>query len=946
MTDGLRCSSCESPLDPTDTFCRQCGMPLIAADPTAPPPDGDGTLAELRTALAPGIHVLRPLGAGGMGSVYLGRDPALKRSVAIKVLTHALAQDPVARARFTREAEAAAAVSHPHVVSVYQVGELAPSGVPYLVMQFVEGPTLQGVLHEGEALPEPRVRRIVGEVASALATAHAHGLVHRDIKPGNIMLDQESGRAVVLDFGISAVLEKRKVRGEEKLTATGTSIGTPMYMSPEQAAGDAVTDRSDVYSLGVVAFELATGRPPFIESSAMGLIAAHMKEAPPDLHSLRGDLDPQLADLVNRCLAKDPLQRPSAADVARALLPAGGTIIEWPPPGLERLRGLGARLLRTLGLLAALGLVLFVHLLVQPTTSMLCCWNQPEGSGIWKGFKAAIDATLPVRTDDTDTVYVWAIIVMVIVDVALVLVVIVAFRAWRLASRLHWARRSGYPWPVLLDVALDSHPDTGALLNRTGVYALVSDGERQQLLRLRHLRAAFALGTVSFALAAPWLWFRAAQWLGGPGGGSTTFVSTVEVLSLVVPALVGMIAILACARPEARVRRRGRRGESLFEAKSLPAVKSELVTGWLDLVGRRAVTKPRLVPRPVLWIIPTIAVCATVFTLALLAAGMLLEVVIAANERKGASAWIVARTVDSLRPRGWQAVDSLLSAASHLPLAARPDLDAARLLTVVWTRNDSLPAAWDVDTSGVGEAMDDGLQLRLWRRFAAAPPPVLWQYRSGFPGISNPWVLPRAQNHPSSANYLAGAQGLATRNQAAAAQALARGDKATALLRLRENLAAGRYFLRTPLVGQSLVGIEIIESASPDIDHIGRLTDDANLIVEASDLASTARELRDRMANSWRRDRFLMSDPVSPTGLRFVGDTTLAPAERWQLIAAIIAGACDNPREAFFGVDPSARRRTRQRGSPGGRHPENGGMGGAESPCAEALVDRSGGGGR
>jgi serine/threonine-protein kinase len=338
-----------------------------------------------------------------MGTVFLGRDPALKRSVAIKVLSPDLARDPVARARFAREAEAAAAFSHPNVVSVYQVGTLAPSGVPYLVMQFVEGLTLQDVLTKGGALAEPRFRRIVGEVASALEAAHARALVHRDIKPGNIMLEEETGRAVVLDFGISAVLERAEVRAAEKLTASGISVGTPMYMSPEQAAGGKVSDRSDVYSLGTVAFELATGRPPFVESSAMALIAAHIKEAPPDVRSLRGDLEPQLADLINRCLAKQPAERPSAAAVARMLLPSGVAAVEWPPPGLERLRGQGSAAVRILGLVGAFGLLLLCHLLTQPSTSMLCCWNRPERSALWSGVKAAVTASGLVRPDDTDT---------------------------------------------------------------------------------------------------------------------------------------------------------------------------------------------------------------------------------------------------------------------------------------------------------------------------------------------------------------------------------------------------------------------------------------------------------------------------------------------------------------------------------------------------------------
>ncbi|MBI1723107.1 MAG: protein kinase, partial [Gemmatimonadetes bacterium] len=245
MTDQARCPVCGRAVDPADTACRYCGAGLptaktIATPPDAPPAPAPGAAEalaeELRAALAPGIQLLRPLGEGGMGHVWLARDPALKRLVAVKVLHPELANDPTSRARFAREAEAAAAVAHPGVVSVYQVGELPRSGTAYFVMQYVEGKSLQDEIKPGEAMPEPRARRMVGEVASALAAAHARGLVHRDIKPAKVMVDAESGRVVVLDFGISAALERRATPGATRLTAEGHSIGTPMYMSPEQAA--------------------------------------------------------------------------------------------------------------------------------------------------------------------------------------------------------------------------------------------------------------------------------------------------------------------------------------------------------------------------------------------------------------------------------------------------------------------------------------------------------------------------------------------------------------------------------------------------------------------------------------------------------------------------------------------------------------------------------------
>src|SRR5213593_1110455 len=268
---------------------------------------------ELRVRLAPRIQLVEKLGEGGMGVVFLGRDPMLHRSVAIKVLAPALASDAQAQARFTREAQAAAAIPHPNVVSIYEVGDLPRCGLSYFVMQLVEGDSLY-TLHSAQTLAEPAIRRIVGEVASALAAAHARGVIHRDIKPANIMIERASGRAIVLDFGIAAVLEGAPGSTGESITSTG-GIGTPSHISPEQAVGKRVTDKTDVYSLGVVAFELATGRFPFLDVTPIGQIHSHLKKTPPRVHELRPELDARLASLIDRCLSKKPEERPAAAEL-------------------------------------------------------------------------------------------------------------------------------------------------------------------------------------------------------------------------------------------------------------------------------------------------------------------------------------------------------------------------------------------------------------------------------------------------------------------------------------------------------------------------------------------------------------------------------------------------------------------------------------------------------
>jgi serine/threonine-protein kinase len=306
---------------------------------TALPADELPIAAELGKALAPSIRLKKRIGRGGMGIVFLGRDESLKRDVAIKVLTPDHAGDPTTRTRFVREAEAAAAVAHPNVVNIYHVGVLEQAGVPYFVMQYIEGPSMAEA--RGRMLPEARVRRIIGEVAAGLAAAHRRGVVHRDIKPGNIVVDGETGRALLCDFGIAAAAAHR-TRRSDRLTDEGSYVGTPSYMSPEIASGEEAIDKSDVYSLGIVAYELLTGRAPFT-GHGIRVMAAHVHDEPPDLHALRADLSPEIVELVERALAKNPKDRPSAQAIVDHLLPGERHAIDWPPPGLAPLRRASAQ---------------------------------------------------------------------------------------------------------------------------------------------------------------------------------------------------------------------------------------------------------------------------------------------------------------------------------------------------------------------------------------------------------------------------------------------------------------------------------------------------------------------------------------------------------------------------------------------------------------------------
>jgi serine/threonine-protein kinase len=254
------------------------------------------------------------IGRGGMSVVYRARDLRLNRIVAVKVLPPELAYDPAVRMRFTREAQTSAQLSHAHIVPIYDVGER--EGIAYFVMAFVAGGNLATLLAHEPRQPIDEVRRIMREIADALDYAHVRGIIHRDIKPDNILLDRDSGRAVVTDFGIA-----RAIEAGTRLTLTGVAVGTPTYMSPEQAVGEREVDgRSDIYSLGVVGYQMLTGRLPFTAGNSMALLLKHVSERPPDIAELRPDAPRALREAIERALMKAVEDRwPSAATLRDAL---------------------------------------------------------------------------------------------------------------------------------------------------------------------------------------------------------------------------------------------------------------------------------------------------------------------------------------------------------------------------------------------------------------------------------------------------------------------------------------------------------------------------------------------------------------------------------------------------------------------------------------------------
>ena len=285
----------------------------------------------LGTKLGP-YEILDPLGAGGMGEVYKARDTRLDRIVAIKVLPAQFAAHPEARQRLEREARAVSSLNHPHICTLYDVGEQA--GVDFLVLEYVDGETLTSRLRKGP-LPADTAVRFAIEIAGALDRAHRHGVVHRDLKPGNIMLTKSGTK--LLDFGLAKIKEAAKT-GDDAATAAltrdltnpGTILGTFQYMSPEQVEGKDADARSDIFAFGAVLYEMLTGRKAFDGASQASLMAAILTAEPSPVSTIRSDpvsVSPAALDRVVRtCLAKDPDERwQSAGDLARELKWIAGT---------------------------------------------------------------------------------------------------------------------------------------------------------------------------------------------------------------------------------------------------------------------------------------------------------------------------------------------------------------------------------------------------------------------------------------------------------------------------------------------------------------------------------------------------------------------------------------------------------------------------------------------
>jgi hypothetical protein len=311
VSDFKTCPTCGTEYPLSERFCPRDGTALRGSNPLG---DLVGSVVHEK------FHVMKKLGEGGMGAVYLAEHVKMGRKMALKVMNPGMHQDADAIARFNREAKNASQINHPNVCAIYDFGE-TPEGLIYLAMEFIEGSSLSGLIEKNGALGAPRAASIIHQAADALQVAHDYGIVHRDLKPDNIMIAKArdgSDLVKVVDFGIA----KASSSDAQKVTKTGLVVGTPEYMSPEQLAGDKLDGRSDIYSLGLVAFNCLTGKLPFPSNSAQEAMIMRLTDEPKRLDEMRPDISwpEELQDVMTKALMRDAAERyQNAADFGRQL---------------------------------------------------------------------------------------------------------------------------------------------------------------------------------------------------------------------------------------------------------------------------------------------------------------------------------------------------------------------------------------------------------------------------------------------------------------------------------------------------------------------------------------------------------------------------------------------------------------------------------------------------
>lgn len=370
--EQLVCSTCNTPLPEAASFCYVCGTPT----PTATSAESGATVTRpslssaaavidtrkrLEKALGRHFTVSELVGRGGFAEVFRVRDERLKRDLAVKVLSPELVVNQAMLQRFRREAEAIAALRHPNIVPIYDIGEV--EGIAYIVMPLIRGDTLRKRLDQEGRLPIDEARRILRDISGALQIAHDAGLVHRDIKPENIMLDGPSQQVLVMDFGIAKALDP----DQTGMTSSGLIVGTPHFMSPEQASGEPVDGRSDQYSLAVLGYRMVTGSHPFDGETTRALLYKQVFETPPPAIDRFPDVPRMLSDALQRGMAKDPKTRyATIQEFSAAISQLEST--EHPVPSRSRTVARQARRWRTFSFAAVGTVAVLAGLLIYTST--------------------------------------------------------------------------------------------------------------------------------------------------------------------------------------------------------------------------------------------------------------------------------------------------------------------------------------------------------------------------------------------------------------------------------------------------------------------------------------------------------------------------------------------------------------------------------------------------
>ena len=913
------CPECSASVPDGATACPTCGAALVAT-PAEVPEAGPGpeddvelVIRDLSHSLAPQFEFLRVLGTGGMGAVALMREPALKRLVAVKVLAPWLAADARSRTRFEREARAAAALSHPNVARVYAEGVTGGLRLPYIVMQYVDGPTLAEWIETHRRASEREARRIIGEVASALAAAHARQLAHRDVKPGNVLVERETGRAYVVDFGVSAALARAGEDEPTRLTATGTVPGTPIYMSPEQASGEPVTPKSDVYSLGVMAYELLVGELPYQARTAMGWAAAHLRDTPTPVRVHRSDLSPEVAAIVDRCLAKSADERPTADEVARGLLPGIESEIEWPPPGLHWMRGRGAALGR-LGALATAGaLVTLTALLLTPPIL------RAGGNWLWR---FQVERATSGTDSSSVPLFLWQ--TALALGLACFGFGAAAFlgSGTRLLAGALRLRHGGWRWETLVDLAVDRDGRSGSILSGVREFASLEPKARGTILRARRGAAAWRTGAGLWVCAGLGVWALVLATAAPSRTSARPVVDAALWLVLAVPALAALaIGTVARARerlitgPLARSRRESDTGSD--------------AAGWYRGLpgGGSPAAPPSFRARPLARAAQILAVAlGAAAALAIAEAAVAGVAAVLFTKQLGPAA--IAFAADQTR---LAADDPIRIAARALRPYALPPAAAPRTDTqMAWLdelrrrpRAGGAPA-YPVAPATLLPEPDLALSNAL-RRARIAPDTLAMLARlGGHPRT----ILFRRLAHLAAPDSLlgslrfGGARGAAAdtldigpvgtplgdaafANLAGAVAAAARGQRDSAAARLSENAAFAATMLRVPEPSINQTGARLLVSTA--------LTPLAELALARGDPAGSAQlaDAAKRMASAIPAEGGVAGLAVDPADLVQFTAAVLSPRApagyRVEWLAQGWAGLCASPWELLAG--PGAARR-------------------------------------